>query len=297
MQTGLRIELSMLNELIDKRKKVLSDSEEHKDKRNELNSLASTFARERNQLNGQTREFVDDAQKNKDLRDEANKDVHRLKDERNVLNEKANALFEEIDKYKKEHGPVNKNRGIKDLHKQIDKLELEQQTRVLTKEKEKDIIEKIANLKSQIREEEEEFEQNKDIHVKLQEARDLRKAASELHDKVTESAELAQKYHDLMVECYRKADKSREAADESHKKFVEAQEQADEEHQKFIACQKEIRDFDKVIGGLRKKTKKTKVTKEQKAVRKEAEQVFQQFRSGEKLTTDDILLLQRAKLL
>ena len=65
----------------------------------------------------------------------------------------------------------------------------------------------------------------------------------------------------------------------------------------FIACQKELRDYDKVISGLRKKTKKVKVTKEQKAVRKEAESLFKNFRAGEKLTTDDILLLQRSKLI
>ncbi|PKL57694.1 MAG: phosphoserine phosphatase, partial [Methanomicrobiales archaeon HGW-Methanomicrobiales-5] len=65
----------------------------------------------------------------------------------------------------------------------------------------------------------------------------------------------------------------------------------------FITCQKELRDYDKVISGLRKKTRKTKVTKEQKAVRKEAERVFQMFREGEKITTDDLLLLQRAKLI
>ena len=56
-------------------------------------------------------------------------------------------------------------------------------------------------------------------------------------------------------------------------------------------------DYDKVISGLRKKTKKVKVTKEQKAVRKEAEHLFKNFRAGEKLTTDDILLLQRSKLI
>ena len=100
-----------------------------------------------------------------------------------------------------------------------------------------------------------------------------------------------------MVESYRKADKSREEADQAHQQFVEAQEAADEEHKQFIACQKELRDYDKVISGLRKKTRKTKVTKEQKAVRKEAERVFQQFRDGEKITTDDLLLLQRAKLI
>ncbi|MBN2733420.1 MAG: phosphoserine phosphatase [Methanomicrobiaceae archaeon] len=287
----------MLSELIEKRKVVLQQSEEHKEKRNELNALASAQARERNQLNAQTREFVDEAQKDKDLRDKSNNDVHRLKAERNVFNDKANALFEDIDAFKKEHGAISNNRGIKELQKQIEHLEMEQQTRVMNAEKERELIEKIKQFRLSIREQEDELEQNKEIHTKLQEAREFRKNASDLHAQVTEAAELAQKYHDLMVECYRKADKSREAADEAHKKFVEAQEAADAEHNNFIACQKEIRDYDKVIGGLRKKTKKTKVTKEQKAVRKEAEQVFQQFRSGEKLTTDDILLLQRAKLI
>jgi len=110
-------------------------------------------------------------------------------------------------------------------------------------------------------------------------------------------ADLAQKHHDAMVECYKKADRSREAADAVHRQFVEAQEAADAEHRFFIACQKELRDFDKVISGLRKKTAKAKVTKEQKAVRKEAERIFNLFRGGEKLTTDDILLLQRSKLI
>jgi uncharacterized coiled-coil DUF342 family protein len=135
------------------------------------------------------------------------------------------------------------------------------------------------------------------MRTKLAQAREFRKKASELHAKVTEMAELAQKHHDLMVEGYRKADKSREQADAVHRSFVEAQESADAEHKFFIACQKELRDYDKVISGLRKKTRKTKVTKEQKAVRKEAERIFKQFRGGEKLTTDDLLLLQRSKLI
>ena len=97
------------------------------------------------------------------------------------------------------------------------------------------------------------------------------------------TSELAQKHHDLMVESYRKADKSREAADAAHKSFVEAQESADAEHKSFIACQKELRDYDKVISGLRKKTKKVKVTKEQKAVRQEAEHLFKNFRAAKNL--------------
>jgi len=286
----------MLNDLMEKRKKILAESEEHKNRRNELNAAASKFARERNTLNNQTREFVEEAQKNKDLRDKSNQDVLDLKAQRNEFNDKANVLFEEIEAFKKEHGTL-KNRGIKELQKQIEYMEYRQQTEVFTTDKERELIEKIKQMMAQVREQEAELEQNKEMRTKITEARDFRKLASDLHAKVTEFAELAQKHHDLMVEFYRKADKSREAADAAHKSFVEAQESADDEHKFFIACQKELRDYDKVISGLRKKTKKVKVTKEQKAVRKEAESLFKNFRAGEKLTTDDILLLQRSKLI
>jgi len=286
----------MLNDLMEKRKKTLAESEEHKNRRNELNASASKFARDRNTLNNQTREFVEEAQKNKDLRDKYNQEVLDIKAQRNAFNDKANALFEEIEAFKKEHGTL-KNRGIKELQKQIEYMEYRQQTEVFTTDKERELIEKIKQMKGQVREQEAELEQNKEMRTKVAEARDHRKQASELHAKVTEVAELAQKHHDLMVESYRKVDKSRESADAAHKSFVEAQESADAEHKFFIACQKELRDYDKVISGLRKKTKKVKVTKEQKAVRKEAESLFKNFRAGEKLTTDDILLLQRSKLI
>jgi len=281
---------------MEKRKKTLAESEEHKNRRNELNASASKFARERNTLNNQTREFVEEAQKNKDLRDTYNQSVLDVKAQRNEFNDKANVLFEEIEAFKKEHG-TQKNRGVKELQKQIEYMEYRQQTEVFTTDKERELIDKIKQMKAQVREQEAELEQNKEMRTSIAEAREFRKQASDLHAKVTEVAELAQKHHDLMVESYRKADKSREAADAAHKSFVEAQEAADAEHKFFIACQKELRDYDKVISGLRKKTKKVKVTKEQKAVRKEAESLFKNFRAGEKLTTDDILLLQRSKLI
>jgi uncharacterized coiled-coil DUF342 family protein len=281
---------------MEKRKKTLAESEEHKNRRNELNASASKFARDRNTLNNQTREFVEEAQKNKDLRDKYNQSVLDIKAQRNEFNDKANVLFEDIEAFKKEHGTL-KNRGIKELQKQIEYMEYRQQTEVFTTDKERELIDKIKQMKGQVREQEAELEQNKEMRTKIAEAREHRKQASDLHAKVTEVAELAQKHHDLMVESYRKADKSREAADAAHKSFVESQESADAEHKFFIACQKELRDYDKVISGLRKKTKKVKVTKEQKAVRKEAESLFKNFRAGEKLTTDDILLLQRSKLI
>ena len=183
-----------------------------------------------------------------------------MKDERNKINEEANSYFDEIESFKKEHGGL-RTRGIKELQKQIEHLEFRQQTEVISTDKERELIEKIKQMKDSMREQEAELEQNKEIKTKITQARDYRKQASDLHAKVTEMAELAQKHHDLMVESYRNADKSREEADVSHKNFVEAQEAADAEHKYFIACQKELRDYDKVIQGFARRPRRQRSPK------------------------------------
>ena len=285
----------MLNDLIDKRKTILAESEQHKERRNELNATASKFARERNALNGKTREFVEEAQKNKELRDQANKDVQAQKEERNTLNEQANVLFEEIEVFKKEHGSL-KNRGIKELQKQIENMEFRQQTEVFSVDKERELIEKIKALRTEIRDQEAELEQNKEMRTKLTDARELRRQASEVHARVTELAELAQRHHDLMVENYRSADKSREAADDAHKQFVEAQEAADAEHKSFLGCQKET---PRLRQGDRRSQKEDPCDQGHQGAeggpaggRADLHPVPER----ERLTTDDLLLLQRSKM-
>ncbi|HJJ50778.1 MAG TPA: phosphoserine phosphatase [Methanocorpusculum sp.] len=293
----------MTEDLVDKRKLLLEESEEHKAKRNELNSQASLFARERNELNNATRQYVEDAQKNKELRDQSNNDVQSLKEKRNELNDKANTLFEEIDALRGEQGTGSaaqsheKKPSSKDVLRQIEQLEERQQTEQMSKEKENELVDKIKQLRSELKDQEVEHEQNKEVRTRLVEAREYRKQASAIHAEVTLKAELAQKHHDLMVECYRKADKSREGADAKHKQFVEAQEAADAEHKQFLECQKQLRDYDKVLTGVRSKQKKVKSVKENKSARKEAETIFNAFKSGERLTTEDLLKLQRSKLI
>jgi len=179
----------------------------------------------------------------------------------------------------------------------IEHLEFKQQTEVYSTDKERELIEKIKHLKALVKEQEAELEQNKEMRAKLAEARELRRRASEIHKEVTEKAELAQQHHDLMVEAYRKADKSREEADRAHQKFVEAQEARTRSTGCLLPARRNSAITIRLYPVCGRRTRKTKVTREQKAVRKEAERVFQQFRDGEKITTDDLLLLQRAKLI
>jgi uncharacterized coiled-coil DUF342 family protein len=286
----------MLKELQEKKTKFLKEAEELKTNRNEWNSKASTFSKRRDELNKKTKELIEKAQEYRVNRDEFNGQVSANKDKRNELNEKANEVYARVDTVRKKD-TLNSGRSMNDLRKEIDHLEFKQQTEVLTTDKERALVEKISELKDEFRKKKEQLEQNHELKGFLGEAQGLRDQASEFHKKVKENADLAQEYHDKMIECFREADKTRAEADAQHKEFVKAQETADEYHKSFLKLQKEVRDFDKVIVGLKKKTKTEKETKDKVEYKKQAEDVFAQFKAGEKLNTEDLLLLQRSGFL
>jgi len=286
----------MLKELQDKKQKYLKDAEEFKKNRNEWNSKASSFSKRRDELNKSTKELIDKAQEYRTKRDEFNNQVSENKDRRNELNEKANVVYATVDSLRKKDS-AGAGRSLNELRKEIDHLEFKQQTEVLTTEKERALVDKISELKEEFKKKKEQLEQNHELKSFLGDAQGLRDEASEFHKKVKEYADLAQEYHDKMIECFREADKVRAEADAQHKEFVKAQETADEFHKQFLKLQKEIRDFDKVIVGLKKKAKTEKESKDKVEFKKQAEDVFAQFKAGEKLNTEDLLLLQRSGFL
>jgi uncharacterized coiled-coil DUF342 family protein len=98
-----------------------------------------------------------------------------------------------------------------------------------------------------------------------------------------------------MIVTFKEADKIRAESDIAHKNFIRAQESADGQHKVFIEAQKEIREIDKENGKAKKKDKdvKTKVDKEENE--KDAQDIFDKFKDGGKLTMEDLMALQRSK--
>ena len=285
----------MLAELEDKKAKLRQESFTYKDRRSQLNTEASKWAAKRNDLNKSTKELIEKAQELKKLRDDNNKNVADSKKHRDEFNEKTNALYAKIDEIRKKYN-LTGDRSIRDLRREIDHLEFRQQTEVLSPDKEKQLVDKIAALHTEFRSRKEQLEKNDELRKLLDEAQGLRDEASKFHDEVTKYAELAQEYHDQMIATFKEADQTRAEADAAHKEFVKAQEAADEQHKEFIRTQREVRDFDKVIVGLKKKSRDNKEDRAKEVAKREAEEIMTHFRQGEKLNTADLLRLQRAGL-
>ena len=247
-------------------------------------------------MNTKTRTLIDSAQQSKDKRDEYNKLVSENKEKRDSLNEAANNLLAKADQIKRRFR-VAGGLSLGELKREIDQLEFRQQTEVMSTEKERELVDRIAHLWGEYRKKRDELENNTELKEALEKARTLRDEASEFHKALTDNADRAQECHEKMLTCFKEADKVRAEADATHKEFVRAQESADEQHQKYIKMEKELRDYDKIISSLKKRTKEDRESREKVDVLKRAEEVYAMFKEGQKLETDDLLLLQRSGLL
>lgn len=285
----------MIKELNDKKTELRAQSEEYKEKRNELNAEASTLASKRNELNKKTKDLINEAQEYKVLRDENNEKVKENKVLRDEVNNKANEVFAKIDQIRNENnlgGP-----SIKDIRKEIDRLEFAQQTEVLTTNKERELVSKITELQKQYVVKKQQLEGNEELKALLTEAQEIRDEASNHHATLSEYAQKAQEYHDKMITTFKEADKIRAESDAAHKEFVQFQEKADEQHKLFIAAQKEIRDIDKELRKMKKGDVDGKREAARADARKDAEDIFDKFKSGEKLTMENLMALQKSGFL
>lgn len=285
----------MLKELNDKKTVLKNQSEEYKVKRNELNAEASTLAAKRNELNKNTKDLINEAQEYKKLRDENNENVKKYKVLRDEVNARANEIFAQIDLIRGDSnlgGP-----SMKDIRKEVDRLEFTQQTEVLTPNKERELVNKITELQKLYAAKKDQLEGNDELKKLLADAQEIRDEASVHHTTLSEYAQKAQEYHDKMITTFKEADKVRAESDAAHKDFVKFQESADEQHKLFIAAQKEIRDIDKEIRKMKKGDVDGKKEAARADARKDAEDIFDKFKSGGKLTMENLMALQRSGLL
>ncbi|MHC1623496.1 MAG: coiled-coil protein [Candidatus Methanospirareceae archaeon] len=285
----------MLEELLKKKAKVEKEAEKAKEGRNEWNAKASKLAAQRDDFNAKMKDLVKKAQAYKEARDKYNQKVGEYKAKRDELNEEAGKIYVKVDRLRQRKSAGGGS--LHELRREIDLLEFKQQTEVLSTDKERQLVDKISALQEEFLTKKAQLEQDKELKTLLEEAQTLRDKASKYHEKVTKYADLAQEQHDKMIATFNEVDAVRVEADTMHKEFVTAQETADDYHHRFIKYQKEIRDFNKLIAGLRKMSRDAKESEERAKTKEKAEDIYKRLKKGGKIDTDDLLLLQRSGLL
>ena len=250
------------------------------EEREEFNKTAREQRKIRDELNASLKENLNKAIEYRNERNEINKEVEAAKKARNEANNKIKSL-------EWNSGKRNKVK-IENEIKKIDKII---ETRVLDIKKENQLVKNANDLRKQL------MEIHEDESVKA-EADELRKKSEEEHEKVIELSEKAQAAHEEMLKYFRNTDDIRTAADEAHKNFVEARRNASAKHEEFKDILSDIHVINKKLGSNKPKRRKSDNKgssggNKNREERQRAQEIFEKFKQGGKVSTEEILLLQK----
>lgn len=292
--------------LPDERERLIADFEEKRERLNQqahrlrdvrdrMNDQTKAHAHRRDALNAEVRGLVERANAHKAKRDEHNRLVREAKAKRDTLNHDAHAKSEALSQLRQAKGHHDSGASAARLKQEIKHLEFQQQTVVLTPKKEKDLIDLITAKRKELIEREKAMEESSDLKAAYDAMKAAKALAETQHAEVTRLANEAQTEHDGMVRLFNEADALRKQADAAQADFVKSKTDADKVHREYIESVSAIRDLEKVLHALRGTQPRERAgphaTAEERA---EADDIFDKFRKGEKLSTEDLMALQKA---
>ena len=187
--------------------------------------------------------------------------------------------------------------NINRLKQNLRKLETEQMTQPMSAQKEKKLIETIKDFHTKIKEQEEALNKDPKLKKTVDEEKLVKQKAEKQHDLVEKMAKKAQEEHQGMIELLNQLDNLSKRTTEIQENIVVTKIEADNVHREFIESVNKIHDLEKKISSLEKKKVVKKKMEDVSAAQIEADKIYERFKRGEKLSTEDLMILQKAGLL
>lgn len=266
-------------------------------KRDEHNELTKRALTERNEMNQEMNELLVKAKQHMSKRDELNIQVKESKEQREKFQEdlqEKKAILEKLTEKEEnvKEGDIRKKRRLmKNLNEEFEKLEWNLQTRILSPEKEKEMIQELEKLAERI---------NKlaaDVHVTTsqtqlwREISSIQKQINYLHVKIIDSAKESQIFHNLMNQFFQQVNVLRKKANDFHKQFLDSKKIADNQHKEFLNKVTEKNELRKELKEIQKKVRKSIQDKIRNNLEENAQKAYEKYERGENLSMEEFRLL------
>jgi uncharacterized coiled-coil DUF342 family protein len=285
-----------VEEMSQKKDHLQDKANQLKRQRDDLHEHSKKMARERDEINAKVRQIRNQISEHKKKRDEYNERVKHAKEQRNELSTTHLELKKKIKEFERErtsHSGVNVN----ELKVQLRKLETEQMTQPMSAQKEKKLIDTIKGIHLKIKEAEEALNKDPKLKKAIEEEKLTKQKAEKQHELVEKIAKKAQEEHQGMLEQLGQLDKLVRRTTDIQENIVMTKIEADKVHKEFIDHVNTIHELEKDISTTEKKKEKKKKLADVSAAQKDADDVYERFKRGEKLSTEDLMILQKAGLL
>ena len=276
------------NEIIAELNEKLSALRDHEDR---LQSEALERAEKRDKLNGRVKNLRDEVLELRSQRDELNNKVKELKQQRNEMTARIHERLEETKKLGEESKALAKRkppRRHEVLQKEVESIDWTIQTTSLTLQEDKELVEKVKQLETQLAIYRKLDQVAKRIAQSRAEIKTMKSESELLHRQLTENAQKSQETHRRMLEKIEETKTLKKEADSMHKEFLQVKERTRPLQEEVRLVVNQIR---QLKGEIRMEVQRE--TKEsQDALRETLErQAKEKLKRGEKLSWEEFQLL------
>lgn len=289
--------MAELKDLLDERRKMVDKkATQHREIRDDWNEKTKQFTTTRNELNNEVRELIVQVREQRDLRDQMNEMVREKKKERDGANQAVRdakdsmreKLPEQPQQFDRRGRPIRPD-TVQSLTRTMERLEREFGMGKHQGKNEIKYFKKMKELSAKRKrlQEQESISGTAEGNKELKAAVELQEAS---HNAVKEAAEAAQSAHDLMIEWNSEVDRQREKAEAAHRKLRTSKKEADKEHSLYIVslrCLHSIQDILRAMRGA------SAGQGQRPTASNETQDLMAKLLSGETLSTDELMQLQR----
>lgn len=291
----------LLEDFETKKEAIRDEVELHIKKRDEANAEAQKYAKIRDELNQKTHEMREHAKEKIAEKNELIEKIKTLRDEKEVHYKNLSELKKQLREYRSSLGTNIDIKDIKAKEKELQYLERRQQTTELKKDEENKIIVEIRRLNNEIKKSktlrEQELLKNGDVKELTDKINEERTVGEEYKKEIEDLSNRISQLSDEINDELQKLDEVRKVADENHETFIKYSQESEAEHAAFLKAKIELKDMEKAIYSIRNKSKVTKRKEKESELQEKASELYEKFKAGEQLTTEDLLILQKAGFL
>lgn len=286
-------------EMFEKRRSILDEKATHyREDRDGWNEKTKELVSQRNEFNAEVRVLISESEKQKQQREKMNEVVRDKKVLRTEASTKVSKIRDQMNAERGEEAPAERGpRGrrerpvtLQSLSKEFSRLEREFERGEHTGKNEGKVMKQLKELNSQIRKMKEDQSGKGDTGSDNENLSLARKEHDDAHQAVQEAASAAQEAHDLMLQWDKEVNKQRERANSKHRELRNTKQEADKAHRFYIVslrCLHSIQDMMRARRGA-EAGEGTRPT-----ARVEVQDLMSKLMSGETLTTEELMELQR----
>lgn len=264
----------------------------------ELNDQKEKLFDQRNHIAKEISELIKNVKGIRTERDSMTSEVKLSKEEREKLNDDIKKAIADAKKLTTERDELIKKSGVKDdprfLKRELERLNYKIETEAMSFDKETKLMKVIKDMQKKLNASKGIMMVSDKLRALSREIDRMKSIAQQAHEKVKVSAKVSQEKHSGMIEVSHKIDSLKAKEDEFNTQITAKKAEMQPIGAELDAKVKTLNELKAKLGIATEEVKQQKVAEQKKKMSDRADEVRAKLMRGEKLTTEDILILQGA---